>query len=103
MSIEVSYQALTADAARWDATADTLQTMQSTVAALDIHRSAFSSGGAGVADAYATVYAQVTQLVLDATAQTQAAAEALRDVRDDFADLERGVQNDVADYWQAIE
>ncbi len=103
MSIEVSYQALTDDAARWDAIADSLQTMQSTVTGLDIHRSAFSFGGTGVADAYATVYAQVTQLVLDATTQTGGAADALRDVRDDFADLERGVKNDVADYWQAIE
>jgi len=99
MDISVAVDALTSEAKIWDGIGDSLDDMKADVNGLDLHRGAFSFAGTGVADAYASLYSQVLELLQQGSNETHGGADALRAVRRDFESNEAAIKDALAGLW----
>jgi hypothetical protein len=100
--IQVAYDALTKDAATWDAVGDALETAQTEVADIHLHRGAFSFAAMDLADQYLALHARIGDLLAEGAQNTRDGAAALRAVRDDFLRYEDATQSEFSGLWQPI-
>ncbi|WP_029144845.1 hypothetical protein [Microbacterium luticocti] len=98
--IAASFEALSKDAAIWDAAGDTLAQAQTDLRNTQVYRGAFSFAAMDVADLYAQLHQQVIDLLGHGATETRAGATALRAVRTDFEKYEDITRCDLYDMWQ---
>ncbi|WHP19160.1 hypothetical protein [Cellulomonas sp. ES6] len=99
MNVTAALDALTADAALWDETADGLEDARTRVIGLHVRPRAFSFAALGVADTYESLRAQVERLLQEREAASGGAATALRRVRATYEGADQDARDRIAGLW----
>lgn len=102
MSFEIAMQALTADAGKWDATADMLATAASAAGGLVASEAEFSFAGGDVAAAYESTRAFVQDYLSKGAKEAGGAADALRAVRAAYEGSDTSASNEVMSKWEPV-
>lgn len=100
--LRANFEALSKDASIWDEASTTLSTSGSTIAAIQVTHGAFSFAAMDLADQYAELHQRVTQLLADGAQAASNGAQALREVRDMYQQLEEGTASELARMWQPV-
>ncbi|WP_370247030.1 hypothetical protein [Nocardioides sp.] len=101
MTMQAGFEALTQEAAEWDDTSDTLRAAALIAAGLRLETSQFSFVAfmTGVDTDYEAARQHVVDVTTAGMVETRKIADALREVRQDFASTDAGVVDRVRALW----
>lgn len=104
MTLQAAYQALTDDAAKWDATAKVLGDCATTVSALDLTSEDFSwiAPLTGLDDSYSATRAHVEEILRAGAEETHRIATALLKVRSIYEGSDTHARDGLHGVWDPI-
>ena len=101
MTMQAGFEALTSEAAEWDATSQVLGDAAGTVSGLDLSAAQFSfiCFMTGIDSSYGQARQHVEDVLTAGARETGRLAEALREVRRDFQSTDQQVVSEVQSVW----